>query len=487
MGTALGLVGFLLYQGFNIYPLIFLATIVFVMMQLPGIKGFGRRPATLGGPPNPGGITFSDIGGQVSAKRELLEALDFVVNQEEARKFGIRPLKGILLTGPPGTGKTLLAKAAANHCQSVFLAASGSEFIEMYAGVGAQRVRELFRKARGLAAAQKKQSALVFIDEIEVLGTKRGQHSGHLEYDQTLNQLLVEMDGISPDEEVTVLVVGATNRADLLDSALLRPGRFDRLVKVDLPDREGRLAVLELHARGKPLDPAVDLDQVARETFGFSGAHLESLCNEGAILAMREGAPTITQMHLMEAIDKVILGERLDRRPNPQERERIAVHEAGHALVGETLEPGSVSSVTVSSRGNALGYVRHAPEADRYLYTRKLLDDEICGLMAGAVAEELVLGDRSTGAAGDFEKALEVSRRIVYTGLSNLGVVDGESLAQGDLNSATGEILRAQEERCRELLGGRLEVLSAAAAMLAEREALSGAEFRSLLNEQPAA
>lgn len=486
IGAAIGGVIFLMYMGVNIYPALFLAGIALVLMQTGTLRAIGTRKNTVGNATGPAPVTFNDIGGQNSAKRELLEALDFIAKHDTVKHFGIRPLKGILLTGPPGTGKTLLAKAAAHYCDSAFLAASGSEFIEMYAGVGAQRVRQLFKRARDLARQQRKDSALIFIDEIEVVGGRRGSHQSHLEYDQTLNELLVQMDGIQPDEDVRVLLVAATNRVDMLDPALMRPGRFDRVVNVDLPDKEGRLAILALHARNKPIDENVDWDAIARGTFGFSGAHLESLCNEAAILAMREGAEKIQQKHLMEAIDKVIMGERLDRRPNPSELERVAIHEAGHAIAGELVQPGSVASITVSPRGNALGYVRTAPEDDRHLYTRPQMEDQICVLLAGSMAEDIVYGDRSTGAANDFDKALGLARRIIDAGLSSLGVVDASNVPQADLLAASREIIQAQEQRVRAMLEGRRALLDEVARILREEEVLDGDRFRALLANHPA-
>ena len=306
-------------------------------------------------------MSFDDIGGQDSAINELKEALEFLLKPMEILHMGIRPIKGILLMGPPGTGKTLLARAAAGYAESVFLATSGSEFIEMYAGVGAKRVRQLFGEARKKARSEGKNSAVVFIDELEVLGAKRGSHASHMEYDQTLNQLLVEMDGLMPDSEPRILVIAATNRADMLDPALMRPGRFDRQVQVELPDKKGRVRILQIHTRNKPLAQDVDMDAVARATFGFSGAHLESLANEAAVLALREGKKEIQQRHFTEAVDKVILGEKLSRQPSTKEMERVAVHESGHALVSELLRAGSVSSLTVVPRGQALGYMRRTP------------------------------------------------------------------------------------------------------------------------------
>ena len=288
VGLVLAGLFFLAMQGVNLLPWAFLVGSFIFLMVMVGGRGLSAKFHVVRDATDKQ-LAFSDIGGQEVAKREFKEALEFIVKQEGAEKLGIRPLKGILLSGPPGTGKTLLAKAAARYTDAVFLAASGSEFVEMYAGVGAQRVRELFSRARQEAKVQGKKNAVIFIDEIEVLGGKRGQHSSHLEYDQTLNELLVQMDGIKAKEDVRILVVGATNRADLLDSALLRPGRFDRIVKVELPDCQGRLSILKIHCQGKPLAENVDLEKLARDTFGFSGAHLESLTNEAAIGALRAG------------------------------------------------------------------------------------------------------------------------------------------------------------------------------------------------------
>ena len=241
LGVGVAVVAYLAVIGVNVLPIVFMGGLILLVMQTNGLRNGGGAKVKQVTTATVPGVKFEDIGGQAAAKKELLEAIEFIANREQIQKMGIRPLKGILLTGPPGTGKTLLAKAAAHHTGSVFMAASGSEFVEMYAGVGAQRVRELFRKAREAARREKKPSAVIFIDEIDVLGAKRGSHSGHMEYDQTLNQLLTEMDGIVVDGEVQVLVMAATNRVDMLDQALLRPGRFDRVVNVDLPDKEGRI------------------------------------------------------------------------------------------------------------------------------------------------------------------------------------------------------------------------------------------------------
>ena len=428
VGSALALVIFLVIIGVNVIPLVLVFSLFifgYFFMHKQGSMKFleigsnNKRRVP---------IDFDDIGGQDTAVNELKEALEFVVNPEEIYHMGIRPLRGVLLVGPPGTGKTLMAKAAASYTGSVFIAASGSEFIEIYAGVGAQRIRKLFNDARKKARNEKRNSAIIFIDELEILGSKRGSHSSHMEYDQTLNQLLVEMDGISSNNEPYVLLIGATNRADMLDPALLRPGRFDRQVQVGLPDKSGRKKILDIHIRNKPVSDKKVLDEVARATFGFSGAHLESLANEAAILALREGSTAIENRHFNEAIDKVIMGEKLDHRPSPGEMERISIHESGHALISEILEPGSVSSLTIVPRGKALGFMRKAPQDDQYLYTRDELEKQIMVMLAGAVAEEIKYGNRSTGARNDFSQAWKLAREIVEAGLSSLGIISGDDI-----------------------------------------------------------
>ncbi len=484
IGAGAALIALLIINGVDVAPFLFLTALGGAFWLLLEGRGAGRRFEVVGAAQPAGGpppVTFADVGGQEMPKRELMEALEFLREADKVARLGIRPLKGILLAGPPGTGKTLMAKAAAHYTDSVFLSASGSQFVEMYAGVGAQRVRKLFRDARALARRQNKRSAMVFIDEIEVLGGRRGQHGGHLEYDQTLNQLLVEMDGIAANDPVRVLVIGATNRADLLDPALLRPGRFDRVVHVDLPDREGRLHILTIHARGKPLAPEVDMDTVARETYGFSGAHLENLLNEAAILAMRAGKDQIGPAEIRDAIDKVMMGEKLDRRPRREEMERVAVHEMGHALAAELVRPGAVAQVTVTPRGRALGYMRQTPAADQYLFTRDELLGQIAVALGGAAAEELVFGSRSTGSAGDFEQAAQLAERMVLAGLSQLGIVHKDRIAPNVLHDEIQAILQQEEQRVRAWLAAHRDVLVEMAQRLLEHEKLSGDELRARL------
>lgn len=487
IGLGLSVVIFLAVTGYDITPLLFLIAAGAGLYYIARMRGLiSNKNFESAGGAGRQEISFGDIGGQASAIQELREALDFIKNHQSIKRLGIRPLKGILLTGPPGTGKTLMARAAAGYTDAAFVTASGSEFIEMYAGVGAQRVRKIFQTARESASRQNKNNALIFIDEIEILGGKRGQTTSHLEYDQTLNQLLVEMDGLKVDDSVRVLLVAATNRADMLDPALLRPGRFDRRVKVDLPDKVGRLEILKLHTRNKPIAEDVKLEAIAKDTFGFSGAHLESLANEAAILAMREGSKVISQHHFNESIDKVMMGGKLDKRPSEAEMKRIAIHEAGHALLSEMVRPGSVSTLTVTPRGDALGYMRQTPEDDTYLYTKDYLENQIAVMMAGALAEEVILGSRSTGSSGDFEQAVRTAETMLRSGMSELGVVCPDSLPQDLRHRTLTGIVKEQEERVRSYVSDSKHLFIHIVEMLLEREKITGEQFRSILKEKAA-
>ncbi|NIK77647.1 ATP-dependent metalloprotease FtsH [Paenibacillus castaneae] len=482
------LIAFLIYIGLNVVPVLLMGVLGFAVVYAARSRGkmtaLPRQQGRSNAKMTP--FTFEQIGGQERAKQELVEALDFLVHQERIAKLGIRPLKGILLSGPPGTGKTLLAKAAAQYTDSIYLAASGSEFVEMYVGVGAGRVRDLFKEARTKANKAGKSSAVIFIDEIDVIGGKRdgGQQR---EYDQTLNQLLTEMDGIHANESPRILLIAATNRKEMLDSALLRPGRFDRQIEVDLPDKKGRLHILNIHANNKPIAEDVNLDRIASESFGFSGAQLESVMNEAAIYALRFEDDMISERHLTMAIDKVMMGEKTDRESTKEERERVALHELGHAIMAELVRPGSVSQVALSPRGKALGYVRHNPQADQYLYTKPFLNEQIMIALSGAAAEEMFYGDRSTGSRGDFEQSINIVKTLVESGLTDLGIVDSSMMTKEAWAHINRSILDELMVQTKTLLEQKRDVFTKSLETLLLEETLSGEHFRRLLKAHTAA
>ncbi len=483
-GIVLGLLLCLIWLGYNAYPFLIILGLGFFLYKLVDMRGGMKQfvPVNVDRKNPNSALSFDDIGGQSSAKRELLESLDFIKDPEKVKGLGIRPIKGILLAGLPGTGKTMLAKAAASYTDSIFISAAGSEFVEMYAGVGAQRVRQLFGQARSSAAKKGKKNAIIFIDEIDILGARRGSsNASHKEMEQTVNQLLVEMDGLGFNDEVRILVIAATNRADLLDDALLRPGRFDRIVQVDLPDLEGRIQILKLHTRNKPLARDIVLKDIARETFGFSGAHLESLTNEAAISALRENSRFLERKHFYEAVDKVIMGEKQERSPGKEEYRRIALHETGHALVSECVRPHSISTITIIPRGKAMGYIRQIPEQDSYIHTREHLEGQIAMLLGGAITEEEILGSRSTGAENDFQQAVEIAKKIISSGMSSLGVISIKDLPAGLLHENIKGILGEQEEKVRGLVLKYRNVIETVAAFLLEKERISGKYLRDLL------
>jgi cell division protease FtsH len=369
---------------------------------------FGRSRARMIAGDKPA-ITFADVAGVEEAKQELTEIVEFLKYPEKFVALGARIPKGVLLVGSPGTGKTLLSKAVAGEAGVPFFSISGSEFVEMFVGVGASRVRDLFDQAK------KNSPCIVFVDEIDAVGRQRGAGlgGGHDEREQTLNQLLVEMDGF--DTNTHVIVIAATNRPDVLDPALLRPGRFDRHVVLDRPDIRGRRAILDVHARNKPLDSTVDLDVLARQTPGFSGADLANLINEAAILAARANKKVIGMEELEEAISRVIAGpERKSRRITDREKEIVAYHETGHALVMKALpHTDPVHKITIIARGMAGGWVMSLPEEDEYMESRDKLMDEIAGALGGRVAEEIVFGDITSGAESDINKVTQIARRMV--------------------------------------------------------------------------
>jgi cell division protease FtsH len=369
---------------------------------------FGRSRARMVAGDKPA-ITFADVAGVDEAKQELSEIVEFLKYPEKFVALGARIPKGVLLVGPPGTGKTLLSKAVAGEAGVPFFSISGSEFVEMFVGVGASRVRDLFDQAK------KNSPCIVFVDEIDAVGRQRGAGlgGGHDEREQTLNQLLVEMDGF--DTNTHVIIIAATNRPDVLDPALLRPGRFDRHVTLDRPDIRGRRSILDVHARNKPLDSTVDLEVLARQTPGFSGADLANLINEAAILAARGNKKVIGMGELEEGIERVVAGpEKKSRRLSEHEKEIVAYHEVGHALVAKSLPKcDPVHKVSIISRGQALGVTWYLPTEDRYLTSKAELLDNVAAAMGGRVAEEIVFGDVTSGAENDIQKVTQIARRMV--------------------------------------------------------------------------
>lgn len=395
-------------------PLLFFVFIgFFLFRQLRkggGIFSIGKaRPRVTGVDGLKPTVTFADVAGVNEAKGELAEVVEFLRSPEKFLRLGARVPRGVLMIGPPGTGKTLLARAVAGEAGVPFFSISGSEFVEMFVGAGASRVRDLFEKARAASPS------IIFVDEIDAVGRRRGVGlgGGNDEREQTLNQILVEMDGF--ENETNVIVIAATNRADVLDPALLRPGRFDRQVTVDRPDAEGRRAILDVHAQGKPLAEGVDLENIARLTAGFAGADLANLVNEAAILAARRNAETISQADLSEALERVVAGpERSTKVMSDEERRVVAYHEAGHAIAMEFMPNADpVHKISIVSRGAALGYTMPIPDRDRVLRSRDVLEDEIAGLLGGRVAEELLCVSVTTGAANDLQRASALAQAMV--------------------------------------------------------------------------
>ena len=446
-------------------------------------------------------VKFSDVAGIDEAVEELQEVKDFLANPERYQRMGARIPRGVLLVGPPGTGKTLLAKAVAGEAGVPFFSISGSDFVEMFVGVGASRVRDLFKQAK------EESPAIVFIDEIDAVGRQRGAGlgGGHDEREQTLNQLLVEMDGFE-DNSATILIA-ATNRPDILDPALLRPGRFDRQITVDRPDVGGREKILRVHAKRKPLGPDIDFERIAKLTPGFTGADLSNLMNEAALLAARREKEIIGMEEVEEAMERVMAGpERKSRIITPAERRIIAYHESGHALVGHVLDNSDpVHKISIMSRGRALGYTMQVPEEDKFLQTRNGMLDEIAVLLGGRTAEELFCDDITTGASNDLERATKRAREMVtrYGMSEELGTqVFGEAQHQvflgrdyadrQDYSPETAQrideevarIMREAHARAREVLEGRREQMDTMAGVLLERETVEGEAVEALLDNR---
>ena len=445
-------------------------------------------------------VTFEDVAGADEEKEELREIVEFLRDPKKFVALGARIPKGVLLVGPPGTGKTLLAKAVAGEAGVNFLSISGSDFVELYVGVGASRVRDLFDQAK------KDCPAIVFIDEIDAVGRQRGAGlgGGHDEREQTLNQLLVEMDGFSANEGVIVLA--ATNRVDILDPALLRPGRFDRQVYVGYPDMKGREAILKVHCRKKPLAEDVDLHEVAKSTGGFTGADLENLMNEAALLAARKDQPFITLSDIQDSVIKVIAGpEKRSKTVIERERKLTAYHEAGHAVVGHALETADpVHQITIVPRGGAGGMTISLPQEDRGYRSRQELTEQLSSLLGGRMAEELVLGDISTGAGSDIRRATDIARNMVtrYGMSQRLGnvvfdsghdeVFIGRSMAQTKNYSEQVAAIIDEEvkalidnayARCRQILTDQRKALELVARYLLEFETMDGALFRQVFDD----
>ena len=481
-----------------------IAVMVYFMRQMMGSNNramqFGKTNAKTNEATRPK-VKFADVAGIDEAVEELEEVRDYLADPERYRKLGAKIPHGVLLVGPPGTGKTLLAKAVAGEAGVPFFSISGSDFVEMFVGVGASRVRDLFKEAKAQSPS------IIFIDEIDAVGRQRGAGlgGGHDEREQTLNQLLVEMDGF--DENESVILIAATNRPDILDPALLRPGRFDRQVTVDRPDVKGRERILRVHAENKPLNDSVRFDKLAQLTVGFTGADLANLLNEAALLAARRHRSTISMDEVEESMERVIAGpQRKSRVMSEKERTVIAYHESGHALVGHILDNADpVHKISIISRGQALGYTMQLPTEDHFLKTRNEMLDELAVLLGGRVAEELMCDDITSGASNDLERATKMARNMVTRlGMSDeLGTqVFGEAQHQvflgrdyadhQDYSEQTAtridvevqRIMREAHERAVEILNARRDQLDTMAAVLLERETVEGDAVEALLDNE---
>lgn len=493
----------LMFVPYLLIALLFLGIWVFMMSRASeggggGEKGVMRFAKARAVAATDTGVTFDDVAGADEEKAELQEVVDFLRNPEKYTRLGARIPKGILLVGPPGTGKTLIAKAVAGEAGVQFLSISGSDFVELYVGVGASRVRDLFEQAK------KQAPSIIFIDEIDAVGRQRGAGlgGGHDEREQTLNQLLVEMDGFKSSDGV--IVIAATNRVDILDNALLRPGRFDRQVYVGAPDAKGRAAILRVHAKNKPLAEDVDLDTVAKETAGFTGADLQNLLNEAALRAAKLGRPVILMKDLEESMIKVIAGPEKKSRVIPaHEKKLTAVHEAGHAIVMHALPTHDpVHQITIVPRGMAGGMTISLPSEDHSYMSRNEMLEQIVSLLGGRVAEALMLSDISTGASNDLQRATSIAREMVtkYGMSAKLGPVTFDSDGQVFIGRDYGQTKNYSEEsaaridqevqdilgscyrQCEDILKAHMEELRQVSDYLLEHETMSGEEFEAIMN-----
>jgi cell division protease FtsH len=473
------------------------------MSPTQGVLTVGKSRARIVGEEGTG-VTFEDVAGVDEAKQELVEVVEFLKTPEKFANLGAKIPKGVLLVGPPGTGKTLLARAVAGEAGVTFFSISGAEFVEMFVGVGAARVRDLFAQAKAQAPC------IIFIDELDALGKARSQGGimgGNDEREQTLNQLLVEMDGFDP--RMGVIIMGATNRPEILDPALLRPGRFDRQVLVDRPDLSGRFAILKIHSAGIKLGPDVNLERIARRTPGFVGADLQNLLNESALLAARRDKPAVTMREVDDAVDRIVAGlEKKNRLINDKERTIVAYHEAGHAIVAErvpTADP--VHKISIVPRGvAALGYTQQLPTEDRYLLTKQELMDRIAVLLGGRVAEEIVFNEISTGAGNDLERVTDLARRMVteygmsrelgpinYAGPRRAQFLQGTEEGGGNYSEETARtidreihgIVEGTYERVRDILVADREILEVLSRRLLEVEVVDEADLRRIMGLPP--
>lgn len=463
-----------------------------------GIMGVGRSNAKLYDVEKETGITFKDVAGQEEAKESITEMVDFLHNPGKYQKIGAKLPKGALLVGPPGTGKTLLAKAVAGEAHVPFFSMAGSSFVEMFVGVGASRVRDLFKQAQQMAPC------IIFIDEIDAIGKSRDSQygGGNDEREQTLNQLLAEMDGF--DTSKGIVILAATNRPDVLDKALLRPGRFDRRIIVDKPDLKGRVEVLKVHAKNVLLDETVDLEEIGLSTSGAVGSDLANIINEAAILAVKQGRSAVSQADLMESVEVVIAGkEKKDRILSPEERKIVAYHETGHALITcleKNAEP--VQKITIVPRTmGSLGYVMQVPEEEKYLMSEADLKARLVTLYGGRAAEELVFNSITTGASNDIEKATEIARAMIaqYGMSKKFGLIGLESIQNryldgrpvmncgqdtiGEIDHEVMELLKECYDKAKSLLSENRDVLDRIAAYLSEQETITGKQFMKIYNE----
>ena len=471
-----------------------------------GAMNFGKSRAKLANPNDQKKVTFKDVAGADEEKADLEEIVDFLKEPKKYMALGARIPKGVLLVGPPGTGKTLIAKAVAGEAGVPFFSISGSDFVELYVGVGASRVRDLFDQAK------KHAPAIVFIDEIDAVGRQRGAGlgGGHDEREQTLNQLLVEMDGFG--NNAGVIVMAATNRADILDPALLRPGRFDRQIYIGVPDIKGRVEILKVHARKKPFEDNVSFDAIARSTVGFTGADLENLLNEAALLAAREGKAKIGLKDIDNAFLKVIMGnEKKNRVITEHERKITAYHEAGHALTSRVLPTQDpVQQVSIVPRGRAGGFTLNMPKEDKYYNTKQQMEEELIVLLGGRVAEKLIIDDISTGASNDIQRATDIARKMVtkYGMSEKIGPIDfsstqsevflGRDFANTNqlseqtaslIDSEVKDLIHKAYQRCEQILRENIDILHKLAQFLLENETMDNAQLEAIYNgqEPPAA